>query len=68
MKNHFTESGEVTFFSSQPFISIQRITYRINRDLLLSIKLFGKAPARFIKNQLLEVCQIEPSYFPLLIR
>jgi hypothetical protein len=39
MENHFTESVEATFFSSQLLSSFQRIT--------LSEKLSGRAPAGF---------------------
>jgi hypothetical protein len=49
MENHFTESGEATFFSSQPLSSF----HRISRESLLSEKLFGRAPAGFSKESAL---------------
>jgi len=46
MENHFTESGETTFFSSQPqFISENLFTELAKNHF--SEKLFGRAPAGF---------------------
>jgi len=50
MENHFTESEEATFFSSQPL----RLFHRISRESLLSKKkLFGRAPAGFSRESAL---------------
>jgi len=48
-ENHFTESEEDTFFSSQPLSSF----HRISRESLLSEKPFGRAPARFSRESAL---------------
>jgi hypothetical protein len=47
MENHFTELGEATFSALSLLINFRELLHGINRESLLSRKLFGRAPAGF---------------------
>ena len=53
MENHFTESGEATFSSSQPLVHFRESLHGISRESLFSEKLFGRAPAGFSRESAL---------------
>jgi len=62
MENHFTESGEATFFSSQPPSSFQRITSQ-NQQRIISLKnCLAELLLDSAENQLWELCQTGPYY------
>jgi len=64
MENHFIESGEATFFGSQPPSSFQRITSR-NQQRITSLFSLKNCLAELLldlaENQLWELCQTGPS-------
>ena len=57
MENHFMESGEATFFSTQPLSSF----HRISKESLLTKNLFARAPAEFSRESALGALPNEPT-------
>ena len=49
MENHFIELGEASFSAPSFLVHFRKSLHEINRELLLSKKLFDKAPAGFSK-------------------
>jgi len=47
MENHFIESGEATFLTLSLLVHFRESLHGINRESLLSEKLFDRAPAGF---------------------
>jgi hypothetical protein len=45
VENHFTESDEATFSAPSFLVHFKKSLHRISRKLLLSNKLFDRAPA-----------------------
>jgi hypothetical protein len=62
MENHFTESGEATFFSSQPLSLFQRITsdFTESAENHFSLKNCLAELLDSAENQLWELCQTGP--------
>ena len=53
MENHFTESGEATFLALSLLVHFRESLHGINRESLLSKKLFGRAPTGFSRESAL---------------
>ena len=54
-ENRITESREATFFGSCPLSSFRESLHRVNRESILSEKLFDKIPAGFSRESTLKV-------------
>jgi hypothetical protein len=55
MENHFTESGEATFFFSAPslLVHFRESLHKISKESLLSGKMFGRALTGFSRESAL---------------
>jgi hypothetical protein len=59
MENHFTESVESTFLAPSLLVHFKKSLHKINRELLLFEKLFGRVSAsRALSNRSLRVLSL----------